>query len=354
MMNNMDFRNIALSHAEKYPLMQAQDYVKLAYQSAFGAGHMVSGFENALARVKSERMHETENVSSEDIGGGYVRLHLSGGEYPLSCETAARMFVLSAESVPESKDTFFAFSEILLTLSAEGAIRPAQSEIGASLQKFRSGDFSPVSHTDIYRESYRPAYRVIKKEFSNYLPLISRLDVLKQKKSRAIIAIDGMCAGGKTTLSSLLGAVFASPVYHMDDFFLPPAKRTDKRLNEPGGNVDYERFRSDVLDPLLSGKPFSFRPFDCSVMDFVAPVHCSPAPLSIVEGSYACHPTLIHDYDFRIFVSVDPALQIERIRLRNGEDMLKRFIGEWIPMEMRYFDVFSIPEKADVIIKNGR
>lgn len=354
MMNDMDFRNIALSHAEKYPLMQAQDYVKLAYQSAFGAGHMVSGFENALARVKAERTRETESVSSEDIGGGYVRLHLSGGEYPLSSETAARMFVLSAEPVPECKNKFFAYSEILLSLAGEGAIRPAQSEIHASLQKFRSGDFSPVSHTDIYRENYRPAYRVIKKAFSDNLPLISRLDALKQKKNGAIVAIDGMCAGGKTTLSSLLGAVFASPVYHMDDFFLPPSKRTEKRLSEPGGNVDYERFRSDVLDPLLSGKPFSFRPFDCSIMDFASPVLCEPSPLSIVEGSYACHPTLIQDYDFKIFVSVDPALQLERIRLRNGEGMLKRFVSEWIPMEMRYFDVFSIPEKADVIIKNGR
>ena len=68
---NMDFEKIVLLHAEKYPLMQAQDFVKLAYQAAFGCGHMVKGTENALLRVQSER-NNTYAVFAEDIGNGYV------------------------------------------------------------------------------------------------------------------------------------------------------------------------------------------------------------------------------------------------------------------------------------------
>lgn len=329
--------------------MQAQDFVKLAYQSAFGCGHMVKDFETAYERVKSECQSKTPFVFTEDIGNGYMRLYLNGGEIPVSPETVARMFLMSAEAVADDKNTFFAYAEGLKTLSREGKIAPSEDEIVRSLLKFESGDFAPVSHTETYRTAYKPAYRVIKAEYAKALPLISKLESLKNQKNPVIAAIDGMCASGKTTLAHLLSSALNAPVYHMDDFFLPPIKRTKKRLSEAGGNVDYERFRTDVLDPILSGKPFSFRPFDCSVMELSEPVLCIPSPLSIVEGSYSCHPTLEKDYDLKIFLSVDPDTQLERIRVRNGEKMLERFKNEWIPMENRYFDAFSIREKADFV-----
>lgn len=351
-MMNMDFEKVVLLHAEKYPLMQAQDFVKLAYQAAFGCGHMVSGMENAFLRVQSERKN-MDFVFTEDIGNGYVRLHLSGGEYPLSDETAARMFVLSAEAVSENKDVFWAFTDTLKNLSHHKKIAPSEDKIAIALEKFERGDFAPVSHTEAYRAAYNPAYRVIKAEYAKHLPLISKLDQLKRTKSGAVCAIDGMCASGKTTLSKLLSTVLQAPVYHMDDFFLPPAKRTKARLAEAGGNVDYERFKTDVLHPLLSKKPFSFRPFDCSSMDFAEPVSCDIADLSIIEGSYAHHPTLAGDYDFKIFLSVDPNLQLKRIRKRNGDKMLERFKNEWIPMENRYFEAFDICGKSDYVIHTG-
>lgn len=33
---------------------------------------------------------------------------------------------------------------------------------------------------------------------------------------------------------------------HMDDFYLQGRQRTYERLNEVGGNVDYERFAKEV------------------------------------------------------------------------------------------------------------
>ena len=38
-----------------------------------------------------------------------------------------------------------------------------------------------------------------------------------------IIAIDGRCAAGKTTLAARLAKELGGDVIHMDDFFLPPA-----------------------------------------------------------------------------------------------------------------------------------
>ena len=75
------------------------------------------------------------------------------------------------------------------------------------------------------------------------LEMIGKAD----RGGRLVIAIDGKCATGKTTLAARLASGLDADVIHMDDFFLPPAKRTQQRLSEPGGNVDYERFMEEVL-----------------------------------------------------------------------------------------------------------
>ena len=68
-----------------------------------------------------------------------------------------------------------------------------------------------------------------------------------------IIAIDGRCAAGKTTLAARLAKELGGDVIHMDDFFLPLELRTEERFREPGGNVHYERFKTEVLKPLEAG-----------------------------------------------------------------------------------------------------
>lgn len=58
----------------------------------------------------------------------------------------------------------------------------------------------------------------------------------------------------------------------MDDFYLQPHQRTTKRLREPGGNVDYERFETEVLQPMLTGEAFSYRPYDAHAVCFLPEV----------------------------------------------------------------------------------
>ena len=43
--------------------------------------------------------------------------------------------------------------------------------------------------------------------------------------------------------------------------------------------------------------------------------------------------------------------QIQRIRLRNGEDGVLMFQERWIPMENTYFHSFRIQEKCDLYFK---
>lgn len=176
-----------------------------------------------------------------------------------------------------------------------------------------------------------------------------RIDVLLEQQYMVIIAIDGKCTSGKTTLAAKLAEIYDCNVFHMDDFFLRPEQRTPERFAEIGGNVDYERFAEEVLIPLKAGKSFSYRPFDCSTFTLAEPVSVTPKKLNIIEGTYSHHPYFGNPYDLKIVLTITPELQRERILQRPGF-LHKRFFEEWIPMELQYIDGFDVVRQSDILI----
>ena len=166
-------------------------------------------------------------------------------------------------------------------------------------------------------------------------------------RDRTLVAIDGRCASGKTTLAAELGEALGCDVIHMDHFFLRPEQRTAARYELPGGNVDHERFLEEVLLPLRAGAPVAYRPYDCGHQCLATPISIRPAAIQLIEGSYACHPSLWDSYDLRLFLTVDPETQLRRIEARNGPGALAAFREKWIPLEVRYFAAWRIPERCD-------
>lgn len=164
-----------------------------------------------------------------------------------------------------------------------------------------------------------------------------QIDSLLREKTLVIIAIDGKCTSGKTTLAKKLAEIYDCNVFHMDDFFLRPEQRTEERFAQIGGNVDYERFYEEVLCPLKAGQAFAYRPFDCATFTLAQPVSVSPKALNIIEGTYSLHPCFGDPYDLKILLTVDEKIQRERV-LQRPAFLHKRFFEEWIPMENRYFD----------------
>ena len=179
--------------------------------------------------------------------------------------------------------------------------------------------------------------------------IIEAIDSLLEQNKQVVVGIDGPCASGKTTLAGKLAKLYDCNVIPMDDFFLRPEQRTPERFSEPGGNVDYERFREEVLIPLKTGNAFSYRPFDCKTFTLSEPVSISPKKLTIIEGSYCNHPYFGDPYDLRIFLSVTPQLQHQRI-LERPAFLHQRFFEQWIPMEQTYFSHFEIPQKSNIIL----
>lgn len=178
--------------------------------------------------------------------------------------------------------------------------------------------------------------------------VIEHINKLLTEKEYIIIAIDGRCASGKTTLATKLQERLVCNIIHVDDFFLRPKKRTVERLSEPGGNVDYERLLEEVILPLETKGECTYRPYNCKTQSLQSPVQVSLKPVTIIEGSYSCHPKLWERYDLRIFLTIDKKMQRERIESRNKENA-EMFFQKWIPLEERYFTVFAIEERCDIV-----
>ena len=180
-----------------------------------------------------------------------------------------------------------------------------------------------------------------------------KIDDMINNKEFATIAIDGRCGSGKTTVAADLKKIYKCEVIHMDHFFPRLEQRTAERLNEPGGNLDRERFLDEVIAPLKRREPFFYRPYDPRVHEMSDPVYINPGDLVLIEGSYSCHPVLFDEYDFRIFLTVSEPERLRRIKLRNGESGLIQFQKKWIPMEERYFAAFNIEERCDCRFSTG-
>lgn len=178
--------------------------------------------------------------------------------------------------------------------------------------------------------------------------IIEAVNALPKKETIQIIAIDGRCAAGKTSLAARLQEELHCPVIHMDHFFLRPEQRTEERLAAPGGNVDYERFLQEVITPLHLGGMFCYSPFDCKTQSLTNAIQILPKNYAIIEGSYSCHPALEENYDLKIFLSTDAKEQIHRIQKRNGEAALTAFREKWIPLEETYFSAYQVAERCDL------
>lgn len=178
--------------------------------------------------------------------------------------------------------------------------------------------------------------------------LVRAVYALPENGQIRIVAIDGRCAAGKTTLAGRLQEALDCTVVHMDQFFLRPMQRTPERLGMPGGNVDYERFAGEVLLPLRQGRAFQYRPYDCKRQAFAEPIAVVPKKIAVVEGSYSCHPALWEAYVLRVFLTVPHSEQLRRIRERNGEQALEIFREKWIPMEEAYFSAYDIENRCDM------
>lgn len=348
----MNTKELLINHSKEYPKLTPRDLFKFIYHGVYGCEHMLTDLQAVTEFIKKEFSDTSKALlkKSEPLDGEYSRVHLGYLKDGLKAETLGKLFFLSASENNGSIRILEDKLSIALKLSAENAFPFSHNDFLSELEKWKNCGYPAIHHSAEFGKTYRPAYRVISSKYVRLLPLLIATDKLSEKNDNMLIAIEGGSASGKSTLSGILEKIYDCNVFHTDDYFLQPFQRTEKRLSEPGGNLDRERLLEEVILPFSAGKDFRYRRFDCSIQSLLPYEEKQLKKINILEGAYSMHPDLSGYYTLSVFLENGKEEQKKRILRRNTPQLAERFFSEWIPMEEKYFDFFGIRDKCDIIL----
>jgi uridine kinase len=185
------------------------------------------------------------------------------------------------------------------------------------------------------------------------------------------VAIDGVDAAGKTTLADELAVVIAArgrPVIRasIDGFHRPRAERYRRGADSPDGyyhdSFDYAALETLLLRPLGPGGDRRYRRamFDFRAdMAVIAPLEQAPDDAVLLfDGVFLLRPELAARWDYRIFVTADFAITLQRAIVRDqplfgsAEEVRARYMRRYIPGQRLYLHAVRPQEHADVIVNN--
>lgn len=343
----MEFEVYLKQQLQLHPSMQPQDAVKLCYQAALGAEHLLTDFDAAEKYFTAEyaAVIPAPLPLFEEISPEVCRVNLAA--WKAKGLPAAWLFRMFTASVRLQRGTRELFKEYLTTAEKVLPLADWQTYLDA----YRAAGMPTVHHSDAYRAAEHPAYRIVDRRFVKLLPILEKIAALPRGDRACVIALEGRAAAGKSTAAESLAAILGAGVVHMDDFFLPPELRSEERFAVPGGNVHYERFAAEVLPHVACPDRFAYRIFDCGKMAIEGEREVDASAYRIVEGAYSCHPTFGDYADLKVFFDIAPEVQMQRIIARNGAQMAEMFQKHWIPLEEAYYKANRTKENADLVVE---
>ncbi len=134
--------------------------------------------------------------------------------------------------------------------------------------------------------------------------------------SPILVALDGGSGAGKSTLAYMLEQEIGAVVVQSDDFFsanIPDWEWDVRSISERARDVlDWQRLRTDALEPLLASKTANWHPFDFAAglrsdgtyamcKHFVEK---QAAPVIILEGAYSSNPEIADLVDLAVLIDV--------------------------------------------------
>ena len=189
-------------HIKKYPFIQPQDIIKLCYQAANGAEHLLEDVKAAEAYFKSEydKVPAIKGELYEKISDEVCRVHLSAWKASGMPEKwLFQMFVASAESFSGDRKRLDEYLDIAGVVIHEGEIEFSEEEWMACLERYIASGKHPVHHSEIFHKEAEPAYRIISTRFLCIFPILEAAAALLANPGIKTIVLEGRAASGKST-----------------------------------------------------------------------------------------------------------------------------------------------------------
>jgi uridine kinase len=185
---------------------------------------------------------------------------------------------------------------------------------------------------------------------------------IRQSHAPVLVALDGGSGAGKSTLAAMLEREIDAVVVPLDDFFaahIPDWEWDTRSVAERARDVfDWRRLRAHALEPLLAGRPASWRPFD-----FAAglradgtyalserPVERPAAPVIILDGAYSASPQLADLVNLAVLVDVPVPERHRRLAEREDQQFLQRWHTLWDDVENYYFTEVRPRSSFDLVV----
>ena len=170
-----DFKEITFAHFSKYPLIQPQDLYKLVYQAAMGPGHAVKDIKSVIEWMNEEvrgleDYDDSDMIEEIDPDSVLVRVNLrlflkSSGNTDKLCEA----FMQTANSFKPEPSRIEKYLNDILELAETEKIGISRIELDTFFKNMILKGFPAAHHSEIYRANYKPAYRVIWREFTDFI-----------------------------------------------------------------------------------------------------------------------------------------------------------------------------------------
>jgi para-aminobenzoate synthetase len=190
--------------------------------------------------------------------------------------------------------------------------------------------------------------------------------LLQTRHPPIVVALDGGSGAGKSTLATRLAQETNLVIVSLDDFYaanIPDWEWETRPIPERARDVfDWQRLRTNALEPLLAGQPAKWYPFD-----FAAglrpdgtyalcqqPVGKQPAPVIILEGAYAASPEIADLVDLTVLIDVPVIERHRRLAQRESDrQFLQRWHSLWDEVEDYYFSEVRPKSAFDLVVSGS-
>ncbi|HBP26136.1 MAG TPA: hypothetical protein DD618_04215 [Acholeplasmatales bacterium] len=338
-------RNFLERFYELYPHSEIQDYVKLAYQMSYGVTHFFTNSEDSLHFLKLETSQmepHSDKFLYECLNDNLVRVNLRPYlAHHLDLEELnANFYQTSLLEMPKLSYFLDLAKESKSFLLNHGF---KEAEFDEFMKDYKDRDYPPVHHTKTYTECYHPAYRLISRDrLSPQIKSLKIMDFLEsfKKGPMTVIAFDGKCASGKSSVAQLLANELGATIIPADDFM-------DGSDAEIG--INSKRLINDVLTKLQPEKPLSYGRYDCSTKKMETIKIPKVGNWVILEGAYSANSAIRKYLNLIAYFGISDAEQTARLKKRSPENF-EDFQNKWIPRENRYLEKEQIVLHADIWI----
>lgn len=154
------------------------------------------------------------------------------------------------------------------------------------------------------------------------------------------VGVDGFGGAGKTTLAARLAAALPRVVVvHIDDFAGPGIVEWD-----------WARCRTQLLAPLLDGRPARYQVWDWDADTGGDWVEVGPGGIVVLEGVSATRQELDAPWDLTVWVEAPADLRRARALERDGARTWRIWEQQWIPTEQAYAARERPWERVDLVV----